>query len=105
MHASLGTDTQVVLTQEETRTRLGRYGRNALIAEKPTPARRQFLAQFTDVLVILLLVAAAVSAGLWLYERGSALPSEAIAIFALVLLHALIELGRATGGGQVGQYV
>ena len=31
-----------------------------------------------------------ISAGLWLYERDSALPYEAIAIFAIVLLNALM---------------
>jgi len=40
------------------------------------------------VLVILLLVATAISAGLWAYERDAALPYEAIAIFAVVLLNA-----------------
>jgi hypothetical protein len=54
------------------------------------PAWRRFLAQFTDVLVILLLVAASISAGLWLYERDSALPYEAMAIFAIVILNALM---------------
>ena len=40
------------------------------------------------MLVILLLVATAISAGLWAYERDAALPYEAIAIFAVVLLNA-----------------
>ena len=31
-----------------------------------------------------------ISAGLWLYERDSALPYEAIAIFAIVLLNAIM---------------
>ena len=42
------------------------------------------------MLVILLLVATAISAGLWLVERESALPYEAIAIFAVVLLNAIM---------------
>ena len=54
------------------------------------PSWRKFLAQFQDVLVILLLVATAISAGLWLYERESALPYEAMAIFAVVLLNAVM---------------
>ena len=61
---------------------------NELAAEKPVPAWRRFLAQFQDVLVILLLVATAISAGLWAFERDAALPYEAIAIFAVVLLNA-----------------
>ena len=42
------------------------------------------------MLVILLLIATAISAGLWLYERESALPYEAMAIFAVVLLNAIM---------------
>ena len=54
------------------------------------PAWRRFLAQFEDVLVVLLLFATAISAGLWLYERDAALPYEAIAISAVVLLNAVM---------------
>jgi P-type Ca2+ transporter type 2C len=86
--AALGTDVHRGLTDEEARSRLERYGRNELAAEKPVPAWRRFLAQFQDVLVILLLVATAISAGLWAFERDAALPYEAIAIFAVVLLNA-----------------
>src|SRR5262245_44399862 len=88
--AALGTDPQRGLSESEARARLERYGPNELRAEKPVPAWRKFLAQFADVLVILLLVAAAISAALWLYERESALPYEAIAIFAIVLLNAVL---------------
>ena len=42
------------------------------------------------MLVILLLIATAISAGLWLYERDSALPYEAIAIGAVILLNAIM---------------
>ena len=42
------------------------------------------------MLVILLIVAGSVSGGLWLHERDTALPYEAIAIFAIVLLNALM---------------
>ncbi|MEX2220178.1 MAG: cation-translocating P-type ATPase [Candidatus Rokuibacteriota bacterium] len=86
--ALLGTDARLGLGEAEARARLERHGRNELAAEKPVPAWRKFLRQFQDALVILLLVAAAVSAGLWLYERDSALPYEAIAILAVVLLNA-----------------
>jgi P-type Ca2+ transporter type 2C len=52
------------------------------------PGWRRFLSQFRDVLVILLLVATAVSVALWFVERDTALPYESIAIFAVVLLNA-----------------
>src|SRR5687768_7695882 len=85
---ALGTDEQRGLNDEEARTRLARYGPNELASEKPIPAWRRFLSQFQDVLVILLLIATAISAALWFVERDAALPYEAIAIFAVVLLNA-----------------
>ena len=88
--SALDTDARSGLRQEEARARLERYGKNELTAEKPIPAWRKFLGQFTDVLVLLLIAAGLISAGLWLYERDSALPYEAIAIFAIVLLNAIM---------------
>ena len=88
--AAFNKNGQSGLGQTQARERLRRYGRNELTAEAPVPEWRKFFAQFTDVLVILLIVAGLVSAGLWLYERDSTLPYEAIAIFAIVLLNALM---------------
>ncbi|RPI59723.1 MAG: cation-translocating P-type ATPase, partial [Lysobacterales bacterium] len=85
---ALGSDARRGLSRPEARARLERFGANVLTAETPTPAWRQFLEQFRNVLVILLLVAAAISATLWLLERDSAWPYEASAIFAVVLLNA-----------------
>src|SRR5690606_26536097 len=65
-------------------------GPNGLIEARRTPGWMRFLEHFTDVLVVLLLVAAAISAVLWLVERDSALPYEAIAIFAIVLINAFM---------------
>src|SRR5580765_1619778 len=88
--AGLHTDGTNGLSAVDARTRLERYGRNELTADKSVPAWRRFLAQFKDVLVILLLAATAISAALWLYERESSLPYEAITIFAVVLLNAVM---------------
>jgi P-type Ca2+ transporter type 2C len=90
MLAALGADARRGLSGGEARARLAKYGKNELTAEKPVPAWRKFLTQFQDVLVILLLIATGISAGLWLYERESALPYEAMAIFAVVLLNAIM---------------
>jgi Ca2+-transporting ATPase len=87
---AFGTDAHRGLGETEARTRLKRNGRNELTAEEPVPGWRKFLAQFKDLLVILLLVAAAISAALWLVERESALPYEAMAILAVVLLNAVM---------------
>jgi hypothetical protein len=74
--AALQTDQHQGLTSEDARARLQRFGRNELASEPPTPAWRRFLVQFQDVLVVLLLIATAVSAGLWVYEREAGLPYE-----------------------------
>ena len=88
--AALGTDPRRGLTTAEAQVRLERYGRNELTAEPPVPWWKRFVAQFNDALVILLLIATAISAVLWVYERDSALPYESIAITAVVLLNAVM---------------
>lgn len=72
----LGTHPRRGLSAGEARARLERYGRNELSVEPPEPEWKKFLAQFKDVLVILLLVATAISAGLWFVERESNLPGR-----------------------------
>jgi Ca2+-transporting ATPase len=88
--ARLATDARVGLSASEATARLKRYGSNELSAEAPVPAWRKFLAQFYDPLVILLLAATAISATLWWLERDAAVPYEAIAIFSVVLLNAIM---------------
>jgi Ca2+-transporting ATPase len=78
------------LDDADVERRRARYGRNELQAETPKPAWMKFFDQFTDILVVLLIIAAAISAGLWFYERHSSLPYEAIAIFVIVVLNALL---------------
>jgi Ca2+-transporting ATPase len=92
---ALGSDARRGLGAGQARERLLRYGANELAAEPPVPGWRKFLAQFQDVLVILLLVATAISAALWFYERDSVLPYEAIAISGVVLLNAVMGYVQA----------
>jgi Ca2+-transporting ATPase len=88
--SALATDASAGLTTADARARLAQFGPNELTAERVVPGWKRFAAQFTDVLVILLLIAAAISAALWLYERDSSLPYESIAISVVVLLNALM---------------
>ena len=88
--AALDTDSVRGLNAPEARARLERLGKNELASEPPVPAWRKFLSQFENVLVILLLVATAISAGVWSYERDSTLPYEALVIFAIVWLNAIM---------------
>ncbi len=85
-----GTAAESGLSTEEARARIDRYGKNELAAEKAVPGWSKFIRQFQDMLVILLLVATLISTGLWVYERDTSLPYEAIAIFAIVLLNAVM---------------
>ncbi|KMO37061.1 haloacid dehalogenase [Methylobacterium variabile] len=90
--AALGVDAASGLPSAEVRARVGRWGPNALRSLPPVPAWRKLLAQFADPLVLLLVAAAVVSAGVWLreelHEGRSGLPFEALAILAIVLLNA-----------------
>ncbi len=88
--AALGSDARRGLAEDEARRRLERHGKNELATQKPVPGWRRLLGQFKDPLVVLLLVAAAISAALWLFERDADWPYEAIAILAVVLLNALM---------------
>src|SRR5688572_2404084 len=53
---ALGADARRGLSDGEARVRLGRHGKNELTADTPVPAWRKCLAQFQDVLVVLLLI-------------------------------------------------
>ena len=86
----LGSEQRHGLGCQEASARLEWYGPNELETEKPVPSWRRFLAQFQDVLIILLLVATAISVGLWVYERDTALPYEGLTIFAIVLLNGIL---------------
>src|SRR5262245_17156594 len=88
--AVLDSDAVSGLKTVEVHRRLAQYGPNELQAEPPTPAWRKFLAQFQDVLIVLLLIAAAISLIVWLYERDQPLPYEALVIFAIVLLNGIL---------------
>ena len=87
--AALGSDAGRGLGTDEVRSRLDRWGRNELDAEAPTLAWRKFLAQFTDVLVILLIAAALISAGLWFVRaRTRPCPTKRWPSWRIVLLNA-----------------
>jgi Ca2+-transporting ATPase len=79
----LGTDTQLGLTAAEAARRLERYGQNEIPAAERRGVAAIVAAQFTDFL-ILLLIAAAVIAGL--LGEGT----DAIAIVVIVLLNAAV---------------
>jgi Ca2+-transporting ATPase len=84
----LGSDLRDGLTEAQARERLASEGRNELSSRDPPTLVRRALDQLRDPLVVLLLAAGAISLALWLVERESALPYEAMAILGIVLLNA-----------------
>ena len=89
---ALHTEPNRGLDARDAHARLARDGRNELTAEANPSVWHRLLAQFQNVLVLLLLVATAISTGLWFYEGDTSLPYEALAIGAVVLLNAAIGL-------------
>ncbi|MCU0897408.1 MAG: cation-translocating P-type ATPase [Burkholderiales bacterium] len=88
--ASLNTNPRVGLTDAEAAARLARYGANVLASAPPVPTWRKLLAQFESPLVILLLVAGAISLAVWAIEREHDLPYESLTILAIVVANALL---------------
>jgi len=88
--ANLGTDLASGLTAAEVQLRLERDGPNELQETPPVPRWRRLLEQFTEPLVLLLLVAIVVSLIVWAVDDNGELPLEAIVIAAIVALNAII---------------
>src|SRR5262245_53641855 len=81
--ARFATDPDRGLTVPEAGARLARCGPNELTEIPPPPLWQKFLAQVTETVVLILLAAAVVSAGIgeWV---------DAMAILAIVVLNALL---------------
>jgi len=78
------------LGSSEALTRLERYGPNRLPELRRRSPWLRFLAQFSDFFAILLEVAGAITFAAYLIQRDSSDLKVAVAIFAVVLLNAVI---------------
>ena len=83
VYGALGSSPQG-LTSQEAQARLERFGRNVLKEAPQTPLILKFLANFTNVLAILLWVAAALA-------FVARLPELAIAILAVILINGVFS--------------
>ena len=84
------------LSTEEARNRINKYGTNELTEGKKISPLTLFLNQFKSALIIILLVAVALSVtvGIMNWETGSGLPEEITdAIVILVIVIACVFLG------------
>ena len=88
--AELGADVDRGLASAEAAARLERLGPNQLDAAEEVPGWREFLGQFADPLIYLLIAAVVVSVVAWAVEGGEGVPYEAIVIAVLVVLNAVL---------------
>jgi Ca2+-transporting ATPase len=78
------------LSQEEVQKRLQQYGTNELQKEEGTSPIKMFLKQFTDILIIILLIAMFLSIGTAVYQGTMEEIYDAIVIFAIILACAVL---------------
>ncbi len=82
------------LSSSEAQTRLEKYGKNKLAAAKKESLAKRFLNQLAEPMTIILIVAAAISAGLEIYEGLSSghfgFPSDVVIILAVVIINAVL---------------
>src|SRR5438445_4053082 len=78
------------LTTRESAARLARVGPNELVQTMRISPLRILLSQFTDVLVIVLIIAAIISAALGLAQNETSDLYDAILIIAIVIMNAVL---------------
>ncbi|WP_336365497.1 cation-translocating P-type ATPase [Marinobacter sp. C2H3] len=96
--AALATDARLGLTESEALARLERDGPNRLASTEPPPLLRGLIAQCTDPMILILLLAAVISAFAWWLEPDLPWPYEALAILGIVVINAamgIVQQARA----------
>ena len=79
------------LTSEQAEQRLERDGKNKLAEAKKPSLLKRFLSQMKDPMIIILLVAAAVSAVTDMVEKGhAAVPTDSLIILFVVIVNAVL---------------
>src|SRR5437879_6154734 len=80
----------LVLTSREAAQRLSRFGPNELVQPAKVSPLRILLSQFIDVLVIVLIIAAVISATLGLLQGETADLYDAVLIIVIVIMNAIL---------------
>lgn len=88
--ASLEVDSEKGLSASEAELRLAQYGPNALGEKKQTPLWKKFFQQLADVMVLILIGAAALSAVMAIQEGGFEGWIDVIVILAIVIINAIL---------------
>ena len=84
------TDEQNGLAAAEAQSRLKQHGPNKLDEGEKTPLWKRFFAQMADPMIIMLLVAAVVSAAVGIYEGGSDGFADVGIILFVVILNSVL---------------
>jgi P-type Ca2+ transporter type 2C len=87
---NLDVDANEGLSPDEVEARLAQYGANSLKAAPRVHPLLKFLHQFQNPLVYLLLAAVCVSLIAWGFEGAHGAPVEAVAVFAIILVNAVL---------------
>ncbi len=85
----LGTSTEQGLSPEEVKQRLEKYGHNKLREKKRTPIWKIFLSQFKDTLVLVLILAAIVTAVIAVVDKTNNF-TDSFIILAILIVNAVI---------------
>ena len=91
----LGADAKQGLTRSEAEARRGRFGENSLRGKKPKTFWTRFISQFADVMILILIAAAAVSLAVAVVERHG--------YFEPLLILGIVVLNAALGAVQEGR--
>ncbi len=89
--SDLSTSVNNGLTDEEAEKRLNEYGKNTLYHKKSTNIFIRFLNQFKDFMVIVLIIASAVSAAAEIYSGGRNF-TDSIIIILIVVFNAVMGM-------------
>jgi len=84
------------INSQEVTTRFERYGANELIEKAGRSPLKIFIDQFTNIMLIMLMAVAVVSAFLSLNKPVPAFPKDAVAIFSIVLLNGILGYMQET---------
>lgn len=90
----LRTSAESGLSEEEARKRLERYGENKLVQGKKKTNLQRFGEQFKDVMILILLVAAAVSFGIACFGHDPMEFFEPLLILLIVILNAILGVAQ-----------
>ena len=85
----LKTNSVNVLTKDEAEERIKKYGENKLTEKKKESILVKFLKQFNDFMIIILIIAAAISA-VMSYVEGSNDYLDSVIIIFIVVLNAIM---------------